>query len=234
MRLTLEPEIKDDELKNVIQKEKVTFRDLSGKKKLEYIWDYYKWKIIGLIAVIVVVATVVPTIIENNKEVALYAAFVNTQLSDQDEPELMDEFIKAKQIDIKNKRTVMDCSMMINYSTPDQMSMMSSQKLLAMFGAKRLDVVLQDTKTYTQYAAMDAYGDLEQILDEAHLEKYRDLLVYTDGKGDAGRHAYGIDVSESPVLVREKAYIVPAVFSICVSTQQTDNAIRFLEYLMGD
>ncbi len=234
MRLTLKPENQDEQLQKVFQKETVTFKELSFQKKLEYIWDYYKWKIISVVALIIVLCTVIPSVIENNKEAALYAAFINTQMTDEKDPQILTDYAEQKQIDMDNKRMELDCSMIIKHKNPDRISMYSSQKLLAMFASDTLDVVVSDQDTCVKYAAMGVYADLEEILDKDFLEKHKDLLVYTDGQGEAGSHAYGIDVTDSPILKEEKAFLVPAVCSICVDASQPENSIKFLEYLLGE
>lgn len=234
MKLTLEPEIQEKSRLQKLQEEKVVFKDLSLKKKLEYIWDYHKWKIIITLVVVSVLGSAIPAMIENNKEVALYAAFINTQLTDTNDHPLMVDYVETKDIDVEGKRTILDCSMIINHKNPNQYSMTSSQKMMAMFGADTMDVVVQDIDTCKQYAALGGYRDLENVLSPELLEKYKDKLLYTDGLEDAGSHAYGIDVSESPVLKEQGAYIIPAYFSICVNTTQEENAIAFLEYLLGE
>lgn len=55
MRLTREPDQQESRLQKLIQEKKMTFRELSFQKKLEYIWDYHKWKIIISVVIITVV-----------------------------------------------------------------------------------------------------------------------------------------------------------------------------------
>lgn len=234
MRITLEPNTPEKSTLQQLQEEHVSFKDISFKKKLEYIWDYHKWKILITLAIVSVLCSAIPAMIENHKEVALYAAFINTQLTDTSNHPLMMDFIEAKDIDMEGKRTVLDCSMIINHNNPDQYSMTSSQKMMAMFGADTMDVVVQDIDTCQQYAALGGYMDLEEVLSAELLAKHKDKLLYTDGSENAGSHAYGIDVSESPVLKEQEAYIIPAYFSICVNTSQQENAVKFLEYLLGE
>lgn len=234
MRLTLHDETEDLRLQQAFQKETVTFRELSLSKKLEYIYDYYRWKILVAIAIVATVIIGARLVIENNKEVVLYANFVNTQLVDQEHTDLMDNFVNEKQIDMKNKRIVLNCSLKINHSSADLMSMNSAQSMMAMFGTNEMDVVVQDEKTYANYASLGGYVDLEELLSEEQLARYRDLLVYTEGPEGEGRHAYGINVTDSPRLREEGAYIVDAIFTICRNASQTEHALQFLDYLMGN
>lgn len=233
MKLTLHPEETPQE--NPFQKEEVHFKDLDRKKKLSYIWDYYKWPIIVVIGLLVTLAISLPQLIENSKEIVLYSAFVNTQLSDTDETHpLLQEFAEEKDIDIENKRMMLDCSMTINYENPSEFSMECSQKLTAMFSAKQLDVIVADKETYENYEVLGVYEDLEQLVDEEFIEKYKDKLVYGSTNDSDEQHAYAIEVTDSPVLQEYGAYIVPAYFSVAVNAEHPENAVEFLEYLMGE
>ena len=52
--------------------------DLSGKKKVEFIWDYYKWWIIGGIAAMIVGFIFIRDYRENSKPTYLYVEMLNT------------------------------------------------------------------------------------------------------------------------------------------------------------
>lgn len=232
MKIMLHPEETPQE--SPFQKEKVTFKDLDRKKKLEYIWDYYKWPIIFIAVAALVIGVSLPQLIENRKEIVLYTAFVNTQLSDSDEtPALLTNYAEQKNIDIEGKRMMLDCSMTINHENPTDFSMQCTQKLAAMFSANQLDVVVEDIDTLESYTEYGVYVDLEQVMSPEFIEKYKDKLLYKKGQ-DGEEAAYAIDVSESPVLVEEGAYIIPAYASIAVNSEHPENAIAFIEYLMGE
>lgn len=233
MKLTLHPEEAPQE--NPFQKEEVHFKDLDRKKKLSFIWDYYKWPIIVVIGLVITLAISLPQLIENSKEIVLYSAFVNTQLSDTNEIHpLLQEFAEEKEIDLDGKRMMLDCSMIINHENPSNFSMECSQKLTAMFSAKKLDVVVADKETYENYEVFGVYEDLEKLMDEEFIEKYKDKLVYSSTNDSNEKHAYAIEVTDSKVLQEYKAYLVPAYFSIAVNAQHPENAVEFLEYLMEE
>lgn len=232
MKIMLHPEETPSE--SPFQKEKVTFKDLDRKKKLEYIWDYYKWPIIIIVVAALVIGVSLPQLIENRKEIVLYAAFVNTQLSDSDEtPALLTNYAEQKEIDIEGKRMMLDCSMTINHQNPTDFTMQCTQKLAAMFSANQLDVIVEDIDTLESYTEFGVYVDLEDTMSPEFINKYKDKLVYKKGQ-DGEEAAYAIDVSESPVLLEEGAYIIPAYASIAVNSEHPENAVKFIEYLMGE
>ena len=66
-----------DLIKESSEKDK---HNLSGKKKAEFIWDYYKWWIIGGIAAIIVGFIFIRDYRENSKPTYLYVEMLNTYL----------------------------------------------------------------------------------------------------------------------------------------------------------
>lgn len=233
MRLTNEQDNLQEE--SIFQKEKPkSFKELNFKEKRAYIWDYYKMWIIGGVLFIIIAANAIPAIIENNKDVALYAVFINTQIKDQESTDIMDDYIKAKDIDMEDKRIVLDTSLIINRERADNFSMQSNQKLLALFSADEPDVVVMDNENFQFYAANNCFQSLEEVLPAELFEKYKPYMLECDSVDSDKPIYYGISVKTSKVLADEKAFIVDPIFTISANVNKSENAIKFLEYLMAE
>lgn len=233
MRITRDPVGESPKMQRAFQKETMRFRDLTFKKKLEYIWDYYKWYFVFAACFITIAVITVPTIIYNQKEVALYAVFLNSNIPSQDETTLMDDYVENKQIEMDNKRLVLDTSMHINRANPSEVASHSSQKMLALFASKSMDVVIEDEENVKFYAKENTYVDLRDVITEEQLSRYEPLF-YTAKSGDEGETGvFAVNVTDSPVLQSDNVFDDPVYFSITVHSQQVDNALRFLDYLMG-
>lgn len=231
MRITRKDE-NTMEQEPVFQTEKKkSFKELKPKQKVSFIWDYYKWWIIGGILFIVIAANAIPAIIENQKEVALYAVFVNTEIANPDSTDIIDNYIKEKDIDMENKRTVLDTSLIINRNRGDQFSMQCNQKMLALFASNEPDILLCDADNYDFYAENGCFASLEDVLPKELFEKYKPYMLTCSSSDDQTIY-YGINVSTSKVLAKENAYTTTPIFSICSKVNQPENAIKFLEYLM--
>lgn len=219
----------------IFQKEKpLKFHELSFRQKLSYIWDYYKWWFVFGIIVVTIGVYTIPSMIENHKEPVLYAAFVNTQIKNQESTTIMDDFVKKEKIDMKGKRIVLDTSLIINRDRADQFSMQCNQKVLALFSAKTLDVMINDEENYQFYAEQGAFQSLEEILPKELFEKYKPYMLTCNSKDSDQTIYYGINIQTSKVLADEGAYIVEPIFSICTGASQPENAVKFLEYLMEE
>lgn len=232
MRLTLNNENPEDESTLAIQKEKMKFKDLTFGKKLAYIWDYYKWWFITTVIIITIIVNAVPQIIENRKEVVLYSVFINTQIESQESTSLMDDFISFANIDLTDKKITLDTSMNINRDAADNLSMQSNQKLLALFSTNKIDVLVCDKDNFDFFASQGCFKPLDEVLPDNLYQKYAPYLVETSANGTSD--TYGINLKNSKILQAEHAYIVDPVFAFCVNSKKTDNAVKFLEYLLSD
>ena len=65
-------------IKEQDSRDKPAFSELSGKKKAEYIWYYYKWWFICGIIGIVLLVNFIKDYRENSKPTYLYVEMVNT------------------------------------------------------------------------------------------------------------------------------------------------------------
>lgn len=226
----------------VFQQEKPKkFKELNGKQKAVYIWDYYKWWFVFGLVFILIASVTIPSVIENRKEVVLYATFINTQIVDQESTTIMDDFVKAKDIDMDGRRIVLDASLTINRNRADQLSMQCNQKLLALFSSNTLDVILSDDENFQFYAQQGAFQSLEDVLPAELFEKYKPYMLTCNAKDSDETIYYGINVRTSKVLYEEGAYtnatgkyIVEPIFSICTKAKQPENAVKFLEFLMEE
>lgn len=237
MRLTNESEEQLEAQTPAFQTEpRKRFRELNAVGKLSYIWDYYKWWIIGCGIVLFIVGGSIPTIIENHKEPVLYAAFVNTQIASQESTTLMDDFVKDADINMKDRRIVLDTSLIINRDRGDTASMQCNQKLMALFSTNTLDVLLCDNENFQFYAEHGCFQDLKKLLPAQLFEKYQPYMLTCDTDQSNEPVYYGISVKTSQALSEENAYLasVEPIFTICTNANQPENAIKFLEFLMKE
>ena len=65
------------------QRLKNNMKDLSGKEKLAYLWEYYKWFAIGAVALIVATVSIIISVRENSKEVLYSGVVANIAASEE-------------------------------------------------------------------------------------------------------------------------------------------------------
>lgn len=159
-------------------------RDLKGKEKLTYIWDYYKWVLILIVVAVVVVITVVRAVM-NKKENALYVLAVNADPYVEEEvtDALFTDFLLEQGIDPQKEEVLLNTS--IQYlggaSTTDIYSM---QAITTIMGSGSADVVMMPEDLFRETASLGAYVPVQYYLSPEEMEALGDRIIWVEKDPD--------------------------------------------------
>lgn len=160
------------------REEREALKHGTPKEKLLYFWYYYKWHTIGIIAVIAVVVSFICEVI-GQKEDLFYAAVLNSLELDGAEAH-QQGFADYAGIDTNKYSVSFDNTMYISFTTMDETSMTSTEKLMVYIAAAQLDVIIAGEDIFEHYADGDTFYDLRDILSEEQLTKYEPYFYYVD------------------------------------------------------
>ncbi|SFG05546.1 hypothetical protein SAMN05216356_1011 [Oribacterium sp. WCC10] len=156
---------------------------MSFGKKIEYIFDYYKFHIIGVVVALVLIFSVVGTLL-NNKPLGFYAMLLNAQGSgfSTEEKVLEARFADMAGID-GSEKVVIDTTATYNPNVNSQFNMAENAKITALFASHDLDALVIDPGVFTYYALNGAFTDLREVLSEDEFGKYEseNRIYYIDG-----------------------------------------------------
>ncbi len=164
-----------EEIKEQQQKTK----DMSTKGKLQYFWYYYKVHTLVGIAVVSFVIMFIYQYV-TNKDYAFYATIINADVTYIEDNQWGDEFTQYAEVDTEEYQVYIDTSMMLSDNDSTQYSMSNVEKLLAMLQTGTIDVIVADTDVFEGYAQNEYFMNLEEVLPEDILTKYKDCFYYTD------------------------------------------------------
>ena len=207
MRLELE-EVKEEKKKEATPApEPKKFSELDAKGKAGFIWDYYKWYfVVGIVAIIAIVSFV-RDYRENLKPVYLDAMLLNSNFAYDETNTLESDYISQFNIDPNEYNLYIDLSVSLSEESFDTMMIANQQKIVAMYQAADLDVVIGPVKVMEGSANCECYGDLSQILPQDLIDelKERDYeFYYYDGEAIAKKKMENdpgyIDPSEEEYL----------------------------------
>lgn len=162
-----------EELKKELKKEKKKLARMSFGQKIEYIFDYYKFPIIGVVVAVALIVSVVNTWL-NNKPLAFYAMFLNgvgTGTVTASE-EMEQQFADYAGIDDGATNVVIDTTASFNPNVNSQFSMAENAKIAALFASHDLDAMIIDPGVFTYYALSKAFADLRTVLPEEEFREY--------------------------------------------------------------
>lgn len=157
-----------------LQKEKKKLSRLSFGEKLQYIFDYYKFWILGVVVLVGLVWSVGSTIL-HNKPTGFYAMLLNAggmDLSGQADEAAGTAFAEAAGLDDTKQKILVDTSATFNPNDQSQFSMAQNAKIAALYQSHEIDVMVADPGVFTYYALNGSFVDLRDVLDDETLAGY--------------------------------------------------------------
>lgn len=157
-----------------LKKEKKKLSRLSFGEKLQYIFDYYKFWILGVVVLVGLVWSVGSTIL-HNKPTGFYAMLLNAggqDLSGQADEAAGAAFAEAAGLDDTKQKILVDTSATFNPNDQSQFSMAQNAKIAALYQTHEIDVMVADPGVFTYYALNGSFVDLRDVLDDETLAEY--------------------------------------------------------------
>ncbi|MBR6485641.1 MAG: hypothetical protein IKT17_03015 [Lachnospiraceae bacterium] len=237
-------------LKDEINRETVKLQDMTFKKKAAYIWEYYKFHIIGVIAAVVFVCVFIRDLRMNKRPVYLDVVILNSDMAYRDDNPLQDDYVKYAGVDTRAYNISFDTAFLISESGTDQMTVANMQKLMALFAAGSIDVILGPDSLVDTYGNLDAFADISEVIPadlqqrllDSGYEMYYATVYEEDKNGElkpvstypAGFYLDDSDYMNSlGVFATQKALGKRPVFALASCCTNTDNALKLLKMLTG-
>ncbi len=253
MRIELEDVKKENTEEPVKAEEPVKFADLDGKKKLEFIWDYYKWWIIGGIAAIIVLTTFIRDYRENSKPTYLYVEMINTYFGYDNTNTVYNDFVEEAGIDLDSEHLVIGTEATLSADNFDTTMLGFQQRLVANYSSGDLDIVIAPKDIIEGPANWDNYADLDKVLPRDLIDELKDReyeFYVFDPSADEVEDVEGEDVTPYVAGIyldncsylnnqgEHGAYPVAEtedqrpILTITANTQRLDHAIEFVRFLI--
>jgi len=215
-----------------MQEGREKFKNLTFKKKLGYIWDYYKAVIGGILVGIVVLIVCIQTMKASGKEMVFSAALINAQKMEIGETaKLQEDFENYLGLDEKKQSLSLDDSYMIDLKGGGQVTVACQTKLMASLQADRLDLILMPEDIYKNYLKSGAFAKLEDKLGKDFLEEMQELWCMERREGEE-EAVYALKIAESEKL--KGIYGENGVYLAIPAGASHIEAIRtFVKYLLS-
>lgn len=190
---------------------KKQFAQMPMKKKIGYIYDYYKWYIILAIIFVIILGSSLHRYF-TQKETILYLAFVNVSIGEDLEEKLKDNYFEYVNEDSQKEEIEIYKNLYVSDDPSDenhQFAYASRMKTLASINAKQLDLVLLNKEAYEIFLKSEYLLDLSTILKDQTQETYsliaNDMPIFKNA-GFNDTLYIGV-IANSPRLDRIKSYI---------------------------
>lgn len=210
------------------EKDREALKKLSGRDKWLFVWDYYR---IPLIAAACVMLLTAITLLTNagREEVALYAVFVNTDVSlEEPDASALNDLAEAAGIPMEGKTVDLTANLTLGQTYSEAADAQTVQVLAALFGISDLDLFAADQAVFERYAQQDAFADLSVLIDRELLAG-ADLYTYSvEGKTVTG----GIVLHPGSVLHRAGYYHGDVIVGAAINAEHLEEAVAVLRQLL--
>lgn len=221
----------DNHFKETIKEEQGKLKGLTLAKKLEYIWDYYKLQLAGIIIIIILIGVVVQIVQNMQVKTELHVAITNCVAMNGQDETFRDGFASYAGLDGEKQEVVIDTVYQIMPGQMDPMTMNSQTKIMAQVSAGALDVMVVPEDVFAFYQENGIFKDLKEVLSEEAYAALQGQLLMDKAKGDTEERAYGLKLEENDKLKGITSY-EPAIVCVISNAEHTKNAEKFVQYLL--
>jgi len=208
----------------------LTYKDLSSKEKVIYIWDYYKLHIIGAIIGVVFLVSIIATIVTNINTITLvdvtvisrdFDAQVGAQLQEKWISELVDDTDKKTQV-----LPFENISISENLDPTSQMTYNS--KLTAKLTARMLDVMIMEKDFFEDNYDAGLFADLSTLMDLKAMGVPEEDWYYVNDQ------VLAINVSDYAEINQLTYNDTDLYLSIFSEGAHVDNSIKIIEDIVSN
>lgn len=159
-------------------------KDLPLKEKISYIWMYYKWWIIGILAVVIAVGGTAHEIITRPKYDVEIAFYTDKPISDETITSMEEYFSQfVDDVDNDGQKSVKIYNSSLSIAGNDaSMKMAMQTKFTAELAAKSYPVYLFD-ETFAEIIKQDSYKDsFDELIDISSYDELKERFGIKDGE----------------------------------------------------
>ena len=217
--------------KDRLKADREVFKTLSKEEKPLFIWDYYKIPILSVvIALVLTVAALISW--AGKKDVAMYAVFVNSDVSlVETDAALLDGLLAEAGVDMDGKAIDITADLTLGQDFSNDTDGQTIQILASLFGISGLDVFAAEQASFDRYAIQDAFLDLSLFI-EPELYGSAGVTPYWYANADGHEILGGIILHPGSTLHQAGYYHEDVVIGVAASAQNLDEAVAFVIQLL--
>lgn len=180
----------------------MTFQDLTFKKKVEHIWEYYKVPILGTIFAVFIIATwVYNAKFKPHKELFSGIAMLNYKLPEEEGEDVLYNSINEE---LGLSDTDYEVTVEYFYDDPSEPDLFASmlEKFAAMLLVGDVNIMVMDEDSMKEYAADDYLLDLSLIYPSDELEEMEaeNRILTSKTELDSAEKPYAISLKNSRLM----------------------------------
>ncbi len=200
------------------------FKKLSRKERLEYIWDYYRYHILGIVGAVFLAVILFP---KSTPEPLLQIVLVNHELTSPFREESFTDYLEHQGFEIYE-----GCVKGLSFTVTDKNVTGGSEEYIALSVhlAVGQDIFMSSGTIFENLASQDVFADLSGILSEETLASYEGSIVYAPE--ELGGYPCGIVLTDHPCLEAE-GYFEECTFAVFDLAPHKETAAAFAQAFLA-
>lgn len=211
------------------------FEDLSTKEKIEHIWTYYKFWIIGAIAVIWLICYLIYKFIHPDPDTIMNAVLVNADYTEAVEENAFMRYLDENGYNREEETIAVNDGLWINLeATMGKREDNYSETLAVLLMGGGIDVLAGPEDIFALVGESGAMEDVRTLLSSELAAKYQDrfFMVVSEDTGEEMPCAIWLE-ADNP-LAQDGYYAGEILVGIPNTTRNKELAIDVLLYLLGE
>jgi hypothetical protein len=204
---------------------------MTGKERVTYIYDYYKFPILVVIAVLIAAGSLIHHYATYRAPV-MNLVMVNSDVTETAPiTQSFDDFLLENGFDPDKKSVGINASLYLDLN--DNSTYQSQETLQMLIATHSYSGFFSDSEVFDAYAADTVFIDLEEYLSEETLEKYADDLLYATDPDSGRAYICGIHLTpENNAWLSSTGAYETCSFGVLFSDCDDTLIRNFLDYIL--
>ena len=210
---------------------KVILKDMPIKKRIRYIWDYYK---LWIIAGIFVLSTLISSVYQylTAKETLLTLIMINSSIPIS-ETIFAEDYLTVNEYD-PAKYELTASSLELNMTAESyQQDYYTVQSTIVRLTSGDIDIFSAPADLFKPYTEEGYLINLEDIFSETELSQYENYIVYTTDPNTNKTYPCAFDFSKNKWIQEHGYYTDSCHIGILYNSSNTEQAKDFLLYALN-
>lgn len=216
------------------QSEREKLKNLPFKKKIGYLWDYYRYHALGIIILISFISYGIYTFTRPKVENKLYAVIINNTVT----PEVWDEYegILTEYLELNPQIENVELNYRFYYNGDIEYETSMRQTFVVYLAAAEIDVIIAPISEFNNYVKNGFFTPLSEQLPTDLYSSLADKFYLGSNEDNPRIDAYGIYMEDTK-LYRTHSLPTdgdPVLIGIVSNSTHKENAVEFIRYLFNE
>ena len=210
------------------------FKDLAFGEKIEHIWEYYRWIILGAIVAAALVIYGIVQVVTPDPEILTNVVMINANTFDVAEENTFERYLMEEGYNTEQETITVNASLYLSRAEAGQNGAASYQALVAMTLVGEIDLLVGNEDVFDMLGGGQGLIEMSQILPADLLEKYQDRLYQVTDPETGAIYNCGIWLSEDNLLKQDGYYQGSVLVGIPYTATNYDMAREVLLHLLSE